>query len=83
MSEYSLSVDDEALHPILLSDDISWPDIITERDRVTYITHMDTHFWLLFLIMILRLGGHSVFKVYSCKQGNEDTTKKTQKPTLK
>lgn len=33
MSEYSLSVNDEALHPVLLSDDISWPDIITKRDE--------------------------------------------------
>lgn len=33
MSEYSLSVDDKALHPVLLSDDISRPDIITKRDR--------------------------------------------------
>lgn len=43
MSQYSLSVDDKALHPILLSDDISWPDVITERDMEMYVTYMKTH----------------------------------------
>lgn len=36
MSEYSLSVNDQALHAIFLGDDISWPDVFT-GDK--YITH--------------------------------------------
>ena len=59
MSEYSLSVNDEALHPVLISDYISGPDVITERQRDTHHTHKHT-----FLtphtgfMIILGLEGH-------------------------
>lgn len=39
MSEYSLSVDDEALHPVLISHDTGWPDIIAERSERGDVNH--------------------------------------------
>lgn len=72
MSEYSLSVDDQALHAVLLSDDIGWPDIIAERNREMYITHRKTNISnsdssQCFISIFWGSGGHFVNKVH---QGN-------------
>lgn len=73
-SQYSLSVDDEALHPVLISNDIGRPDVVTERD----VNHMHTktkttvHFTTVFIVNLalwsyFYLCPHYAFVCFFCE----------------